>query len=213
LNQTSATFTEVGCHDVTLTLTYANGCSNSTTLSEAFCIHPAPLANFEILTLNPQTGFPIVVNNSSENATEFNWTYGNEQSNFENPEIIFNEHGAQQITLIATNEFGCTDTTSQFIQVENVVLLYVPTAFTPNGDADNNTFSPVIGAGVKLDTYRLYIFNRWGEIVYETTDIEAGWDGKNKNMDCPDGTYIWKIEFKASNSINEQHSGQVSLIR
>lgn len=213
LNQTSATFTEVGCHDVTLTLTYANGCSNSTTLSEAFCIHPAPLANFEILTLNPQTGFPIVVNNSSENATEFNWTYGNEQSNFENPEIIFNEHGAQQITLIATNEFGCTDTTSQFIQVENVVLLYVPTAFTPNGDADNNTFSPVIGAGVQLDTYRLYIFNRWGEIVYETTDIEAGWDGKIKNMDCPDGTYIWKIEFKASNSINEQHSGHVSLIR
>jgi hypothetical protein len=49
--------------------------------------------------------------------------------------------------------------------------------------------------------------------TYETTDIEAGWDGKNKNMDCPDGTYIWKIEFKASNSINEQHSGQVSLIR
>jgi gliding motility-associated-like protein len=213
LNQTSATFAEVGCHDVTLTLTYANGCSNTTTVTDAFCIYPSPEAKFEILTSNPQTGFPIVVNNSSENASWFNWNFGNEQSNFENPEIIFNEHGAQQITLIATNEFGCTDTTSQFIQVENVVLLYVPTAFTPNGDADNNTFSPVIGAGVQLDTYRLYIFNRWGEIVYETTDIESGWDGKIKNMDCPDGVYIWKIEFKASNSINEQHSGHVSLIR
>jgi gliding motility-associated-like protein len=212
-SQTTATFTEVGCYDATLTLVYANGCTNSTTISEAFCLYPTPNAKFEIFTSNPQTGFPIVVNNSSENATEFNWTYENEQSNFTNPEIIFNEHGAQEITLIATNEFGCSDTTSHLITVENVVLLYVPTAFTPNGDADNNTFSPIIGAGVKLETYRLYIFSRWGEIVYETSDIEAGWDGKNKNIDCPDGTYIWKIEFKASNSINEQHSGHVSLIR
>lgn len=182
-------------------------------MTEVFCVNPTPVANFEILTLDPQTGFPIVVNNSSENATSFEWQYGNDQSNNLNPQIIFDEHGPQIISLIAINDYGCSDTLSHFIQVENVVLLYVPTAFTPNGDSDNNTFSPVIGAGVQLDTYRLYVFSRWGEIVYETTDIEAGWDGKIKNMDCPDGVYIWKIEFKAANSINEQHSGHVSLIR
>lgn len=212
-NQISATYTEIGCYDVTLTLSYANGCSNSTTEIDAICLHPTPDANFEILTSNPQTGFPIVVNNSSENATWLSWEYGTDQSNLTNPEIIFNEHGAQQITLIATNEYGCSDSTTQFIYVENVVLLYVPNTFTPNGDQSNQMFNPIVAAGVDLETYRLYIFSSWGDLIYETADIEAGWDGKNKNMDCPDGTYIWKIEFKASNSINEQHSGQVSLIR
>ncbi len=91
-NQATATFIEVGCHDVTLTLTYANGCSNSTTLTEVFCVNPTPVANFEILTLDPQTGFPIVVNNNSENATSFEWQYGNDQSNNLNPQIIFGTH-------------------------------------------------------------------------------------------------------------------------
>ena len=212
-NEASATYYEIGCYDVTLSITYANGCANSTTINDAFCLHPNPDASFQILSSNLQTGFPISINNTSQNANSFYWEFGANTSNFFSPEIIFEDHGTQTITLIATNEFGCTDTSTQMIYVENVVLLYVPSAFTPNGDNSNNFFSPVIGAGVKLETYRLYVFSRWGDLVFESTDIENGWDGRNKGLDCPEGNYIWKIEFKGANSMNEQHTGHVSLIR
>lgn len=211
----SATYHDVGCYDVSLTLTYANGCASTTTILDAFCLHPSPEAAFSMLTSNPQSGFPVNFNNLSEGAEFYTWQVDSDQSvsNYTDFETTFDTHGNHVITLVAMNEFGCTDTAMQVIQVENVPLFYVPNAFTPNGDGHNNSFQPLIGAGIQVETFHLYVFNRWGELIFETSDIENGWDGKSKNADCPEGNYVWKIEFKCLESTNQVHSGHVSLIR
>lgn len=209
------TYYQAGCYDVSLTLTYANGCANTSTMSDAFCLFPSPTAGFSMSTNNPQSGFPVNFTNLSEDADYYSWQIGNNGPVSQNTdlEITFNEHGNQVITLVAINEYGCTDTASQVINVENVPLFYLPNAFTPNGDQFNNLFQPVIGAGIRVETFRLYVFNRWGDLIYETTDVDEGWDGTAKNNDCPDGNYIWKIEFKCLESMNHVYTGHVSLIR
>jgi gliding motility-associated-like protein len=212
-NQVTVTYAEIGCYDVTLTLTYINGCTNSSTKIDAFCILPGPTAGFQIVTQNPQVGFPMQMNNLSENASSFEWQFGEEQSNFMNPDIMFNQHGSNVITLIAFDDLGCSDTISQVIHVNNVIHLYVPNTFTPNGDKFNNLFTPIIGEGVKPDVFNMSIFSRWGDLVYETKNIEIGWDGTKRNLDCPDGDYLWKIEFKAQDEINHVYMGHVTLIR
>lgn len=212
-NQVTVTYTEVGCYDVSLALTYANGCTNSSTIIDAFCIYPGPTAIFQIVTQNLQAGYPIQLNNLSENASSFQWQFGEEQSNFVNPEITFNQHGVNSITLIAYDELGCSDTISQSIQVDNVIHFYVPNTFTPNGDKFNNLFTPIIGDGIKPDVFNMSIFSRWGDLVYETKNIEIGWDGTKRDLDCPDGDYIWKIEFKALDEITHVYMGHVTLIR
>ena len=77
-------------------------------------------------------------------------------------------------------------------------IFYVPNTFTPDGDGYNQVFKPIFSTGYDPYNFQMLIFNRWGEIVFETYDVNIGWDGSygDKGLDVQDGTYIYKISFK-----------------
>lgn len=94
------------------------------------------------------------------------------------------------------------------------MIFYVPNAFTPDGDIHNNTFLPVFTSGYDPYDYHLIIFNRWGEIIFESFNSEIGWDGTYSDHLAEDGVYIWKIVFK-ENKTDKKHQeiGHVTLLR
>ena len=112
--------------------------------------------------------------------------------------------------MVATTEFGCKDTITKLLEVKEEFLLYIPNAFTPNGDGENDTFRPK-GSGIK--SYSLSVYDRWGEQIFVSTDITKGWDGTFKGKDCQDGVYVYVII--AINNVNAKFEkvGHITLIK
>ena len=204
-----------GCHDVTLTVTDINGCVQTITQNDIACILPSPVANFFINPINAEIEDEINLVNLSTGAVNYFWQFGNNSgsSGIANPVVSYESPGEFVITLVAVNELGCTDTTSQVVSITEPVLFYVPNAFTPDGKLFNEIFLPIMTQGFDPYQYRLTVFNRWGETVFVSQHPKKGWDGTYGGQQAPDGTYIWQIEFQNTQKINEVHRGHVNLIR
>ncbi len=219
----TANYSSSGMFDVTLTTTSVNGCSNSDTYVDYISVEAAPVASFNqssnsITTLNSN----ILFFNTSTGATNYLWNFEDGQSTATtaNASHTFpnQSQGVYNVELIAYSAFGCTDTASATISVLDEVLFYVPNSFTPDGDAFNQTFQPVFTSGFDAYDFDMYIFNRYGEIIFESHDATIGWDGTygvgNKSRSVQDATYVWKIAFKTTLSDERiEVMGHVNLIR
>jgi gliding motility-associated-like protein len=220
-NSATTVYTAPGCYDVTFTSTSAAGCTGTVTLVNAVCVAPDPIAEFipipSVLSgANPTT----TMVNSSQNAVSYVWSFGDGTalSQDVNPShtYIVGDSDSYEIMLIAINEFGCVDTAYQVIRFEEDLIYYVPNTFTPDGDQYNQEFKPVFTSGFDPFDYNLKIYNRWGELIFESNDAEVGWNGSYGNIAdrVQDGTYVWKIEFKLSkNDARKTIVGHVTLIR
>ncbi|MFA5573511.1 MAG: gliding motility-associated C-terminal domain-containing protein [Brumimicrobium sp.] len=97
------------------------------------------------------------------------------------------------------------------------VIFYVPNTFTPDADHVNEIFKPTFSSGYNPYTYSLKIFNRWGELVFESFDVDVGWDGTFNTRNAVrviDGTYIWTIEFKEMLTDKvHTYSGHVNVLK
>jgi gliding motility-associated-like protein len=217
------TFEQPGCYDISLTVTSANGCVTSLTQPDLICVDANPVASFmpsawQISELDMNVDF----NNTSINATDYIWDFGDTSplSTEENPSHDYtgNEIGIYDVTLIAISPAGCTDTAYSTIQIYEEVIFYVPNTFTPDDDTYNPIFKPIFTSGYDPFDYGLYIYNRWGEIIFESHNTEIGWDGtygSNQEIEMvQDGTYTWKIEFKVTkNDERRLEVGHVNVIR
>jgi gliding motility-associated-like protein len=204
-----------GCHDVTLTVTDVNGCVQSITASNIACILPSPESNFFINPIEAEIEDEIQLTNLSSGAVNYFWNFGNNSgsSSSTNPVMTYQSPGEFTISLVAVNEFGCTDTNSQVVLITEPVLFYVPNAFTPDGKLFNEVFQPVMTQGFDPYQFQLTIFNRWGETVFVSQHPKKGWDGTYNGQPVPEGTYVWQIEFQNTQKINEVHRGHVTLMR
>lgn len=219
----SNTFEQAGCYDITLTSTDVNGCSNSFTAINLVCVEEAPDASFSpsasvITELNPVVNFQ----NNTTGATNYVWSFGDNSptTTVENPTHDYSndEIGDYLVTLIAYSPFGCTDTAYSTIQIQEELIFYVPNTFTPDDDDYNPIFKPIFTAGYDPYDYTLLIFNRWGELIFESHNTDIGWDGSygsNREIEMvQDGTYTWKIEFKVT--VTDERKmvvGHVNVIR
>lgn len=122
------------------------------------------------------------------------------------------EPGKYKITLWVTNTEGCTDSTSAYFSILSEPTLFVPNAFTPDGDGINDLFIPQI-SNISNEGYLLQVYNRWGHLVFETHDYTTGWDGAFHGKPSPPGTYTWIIQFKNQGNRIQQYKGWVVLIR
>ncbi|PWL23410.1 MAG: hypothetical protein DCO96_16300, partial [Fluviicola sp. XM-24bin1] len=177
--------------------TDGNGCSSRATSNVT--ILDGPEASFQILdlsltTLDPTTGFA----NNSVGATSYEWNFGdgsNISTEFE-PTHTFptDEPGEYEITLTVYSEEGCPAQAVKYVHVFSDYTIYVPNAFTPDGNGANEIFKPVMD-GFDPNDFELLIFNRWGNIIFESHNMEVGWDGTFARQDyqVQDGVYTWKI--------------------
>lgn len=214
----SHTYQNPGCYDVTLEITSANGCVSTETFTDYVCADAPPVASF---TYSPNpvsvTDTEVTFENSSINAVSYVWDFTEaENSTSENPTVIFPQlPGEYPVSLIAISEAGCTDSTGTILIINDVLIFYVPNTFTPDGNGKNEIFKPVMTSGFDVYDYELLIFNRWGEIIFESRNAEVGWDGTFKGNVMQDGTYVWKITMKTTESGRERkvYTGHVNLLR
>ncbi|MFN5983520.1 MAG: gliding motility-associated C-terminal domain-containing protein [Fluviicola sp.] len=208
----------VGCYDVSVEITTNDGCVADSTFNNFACVVPDPVANF---TFSPNA--PTVVNsliqfnNTSTNAVSYDWDFGSFGSSIvENPSVNFGniEPGGQQVCLEVTSPEGCINEICQTITFGEEFLLFVPNTFTPDGDEHNNVFKPVKPEGIVLTDYNLTIFDRWGEVIFESNNFDIGWDGTYRDHIVKEGTYVWRITVKLNdNSKNKIYTGHVTMLK
>ncbi len=210
-------FTSDGCYDITLSVSDVNGCLSSGVFSDFICVEPLPNAAFSLSTnelpiLNPS----VQVFNNSTNATSYTWYFGDgNSSQVENPNYTYSAtSGSFLIKLIASNNAGCLDTAQQVVTIVDDLLFFIPNAFTANGDESNNAFEPIFTSGIDQQNFNLSIFNRWGEIVFESNDPNIGWDGTYKGMLVQEGIYTWILRFKSPNNDKKRtFNGSVTVLK
>lgn len=220
-NTVTHTFTQPGCYNVALSLTDAQGCPGQSMVPNMICVLPDPTAQFAVnpYVLNMSHPNAVMINTSS-NATSYIWNFGDGSgisTEFE-PHHTFSaeDPGNYNIMLIAVNDAGCRDTARVIVTVAEELIFYVPNTFTPDGDEFNEVFGPVFTSGFDPYDYLLTVYNRWGEVIFESHDASVGWPGTygEGNPVVQDGTYPWRIEFKTSkNDERKAVTGHVNVIR
>jgi|GEM_PF-613182 len=207
-----------GSYDITLTVTDVNGCVASSTLPNYVTVYPDPVANFgastfETTALSPNISFY----DQSLSAVTWNWEFGDPlggTSTQQNPSYMYSDTGYYMVELTVTNSFGCVDSIEYPVHIKEDYAIYVPNTFTPNGDGLNELFFPQ-GIGIDPDRFEMLIFDRWGNLIFKTTDLSKGWDGKvqgHPNIAQID-TYVWKITTYDPDGSRRRYIGHVNLIR
>ena len=209
-------FEHYGLYDVSVSVISDKGCKNSIKVNDLINVYRKPDAHF--LT-NPQTVSiidpQIQFSNLSEWASHYVWSFGDgDSSNITSPYHRYDEIDSYIVMLIAITNEGCVDSVMQQVVVENEPSIYVPTAFSPDGDNINDYFV-VKANGIDLDNYSLKIYDRWGEIIFESNDLYHSWDGKAKGRDkyVQNGTYTWLVKVNYENGVEYEKSGTVTVIR
>lgn len=164
----------------------------------------------------------------STNAVNWLWEFGDgDTSHQQNPVHSYREEGIYDVTLSIISKDGCTSTYTKYeaVTAKADVIVKVPNAFSPNQfgppqqpqtDAEikynNDIFKPLM-SGVDENYYTFQIFNRWGELLFETHDVKMGWDGYFKEKLCPQGVYIWKVKYRSVTGQGFEKMGDVTLYR
>ena len=206
-------FNEIGEYLIELSVVSNAGCSDSESLT--LNLSDRPLAEFyhypeKITTLNPEVEF---VNLSSEGTV--NWDFGdNSFSDDWQPLHYFDAAGWYDVELTLEDDNGCIDSMVKSIFVENEMLIYLPTSFTPDGDGLNDEFG-LKGFNIeRMQEFRFEITNRWGEIIYSVDDINQHWNGKTvQGNDVVSVTYLWSIRLKDELGKTVHEIGEVTLLR
>jgi len=203
-----------GLFDVTLTITDNNGCKSTITKLDYIEVYPTPEAKF---VNNPYVTdilhSEVYFDNLSQGASSYIWYFGDGAiSNIENPQHSYSNVGKYDVMLIAFTEHNCKDTAISSIVTHDIFTFYVPNAFSPDGDGVNDFFN-VFGHGISPDDFQLLIYDRWGELIYKTNDMNKSWDGTVNGDGASIGSYAWLVQFKDFKGINYEKAGMVTLIR
>ena len=208
----SHSYTVAKDYPISYTIVYGNSaCKIDSTFLESY--YELPVANFDYLPKNLTVSSNAVnFENNSENATIFNWNFGNSKtSSAENPINSYTSPKNYTVSLVVSNEGGCKDSITQKIPVAPGELIRLPNAFSPNGDGYNDTYG-ILYAG-DLNILNFSIYNRWGELLFETSGIDDRWDGTYKGQLVQQDTYIYHIRGELKNGESKIYKGNFSLIR
>ena len=207
------TFLEEGSYPVSLTVFTSTDCQIIATDGLNLEVFPSPVAAFDV---NPpitsvSEAF-IKITDESQGASFWEYDLGNgNYSNSANLSHNFNEVGSYFITQFVQNEYGCTDSTQRAIEIQEDFTLYVPNAFTPDdGNKTNDYFTWEVSG---FDTFEMRVFNRWGELIFETKDPDGQWDGRHNDQKIRDGVYVWQVKAMDLNGDERIITGHVSALK
>jgi gliding motility-associated-like protein len=199
--------------DVTLTVVSAEGCAHDTTIMNAVEVFNNPAADF-IASTYSTTELTSEINfyNNSFGANSYFWDFDNGISSTElNPTINFSDIRIYDVLLHVISADGCEDEMIKTINIYPEYTLYTPNAFTPNGDGNNDVF---LAEGNGVDSFEMQVFDRWGGIVFESSDIEYGWNGLDASANSLGiGTYMYHISLYDYNGKLWVYNGELNLMR
>ncbi len=224
-NSTGFVFPVHGIYDATLSVIDVNGCPATLTQTAYVIVDPKPLPDFSNLPTNPT----VLINevSFSDNSSvglpikNRHWIFGdyflseqNDTSNIQNPSHVYENAATYTVTLVVTNNFGCKDEVTKLVIVEQEFALFIPNAFTPSkAEGRNDVFIPQ-GIGFLADSFEMLIYDRWGTLIYKTTDITKGWDGSIKGSGklAEQGVYVYKIFVKDFKNRDKEFVGHLTLL-
>ena len=212
----SFTFSPASTTTYTVIGTDNNGCSS--TVNSTITVHPNPQAGISANPVITTSDSPVIVfSNTSSGATGYVLSLGDGTTLDDfGPDLQYTypySEGNYEVFLNVFNQFGCNDSTAIYIQITGDEIFYVPNTFTPDGDEFNNVFRPIFTNGFDPANFQLAIYNRWGELIFQSLNAEKGWDGYYGDRLCPVGTYTWKITYKnPENDAFKVVTGHLNLI-
>lgn len=218
------TYYQPGTYTVTLTVVGVDGSTVVETQEQIIEVYPNAQAAFTVtpneISIPSQ---PVYFLNLSSNSTSYFWDFGDDNTSTENSPIhYYTEEGAYSITLIANNQYNCPDTMTLYdaVYAKKGGLIDFPNAFTPdpnggNGGSynpnsyDNDVFFPMNSGVIE---YQLQIYNKWGELLYESKDVNKGWDGYYRGQLCKQDVYVWKVVARFVDGQMFEKAGDVTLL-
>lgn len=208
---------KIGRFDLKVSLVSPNGCKSEKTFKNKIINLEAPVASFDLLNNKLTLRSPdLAVNNKSIRANSYQWDFGDGKgSTLANPGHAYLAEGSYIVQLIAIHQNGCADTAQNQLIVGIATDFFMPNLFTPNGDGNNDFFKPE-GIEGSLGQYSFSIFDRWGTLVFLSTEQNQGWDGnlsKTTNKTVQEGVYIYVIRFITEEGIEKIVKGSVTLVR
>lgn len=201
-----------GQYYVTLTVTTSHGCTYTDSLLYPITVYPQPVAGFNIDPVITSIFEPDVqFEDLSTDAMYWEYDFGDyNYSNASSPEHHYTAPGTYNVMQIVTNSYGCSDTIVHPLTILEESTFFVPNSFTPNGDGLNELFFPS-GSGI-LDL-KFYVFDRWGELIFQTTKLNDGWDGTYKGWSVKSDVYVWKAIVTDLNNDVKEYYGHVTVVR
>ena len=177
---------------------------NFTVSSYEFMLSDEPINFFDNSTTDPNYNLEI---------SSWLWEFGDGgMSNEQNPSYLYSNPGLYYVWLTITDENNCESSLMQTINVLEEYFSYSPNAFSPNGDGVNDVFAPIL-TDIDYETYEINIFNRWGDIIFQTNNYDESWDGTFKGENLPQAVYTYKITYKTRRGIDKQERGDIVLIK
>ena len=172
------------CDNLTHTFATQDGCDSVVTLH--LTVHPLPVACFNYFTLGDsyEIEIPLHFEECTPGMENYHWDMGNAF------DYTYFQAGSYRVSLTVTDENGCTAEKHRVVVIKTPEMqIYIPNSFTPNHDGTNDVFKPM-GMYITDDHYLFVIYDRWGEIVFRTTNPDEGWDGKYKGAIVPNGSVM-----------------------
>lgn len=205
------TYSDTGTYIVSLVAFDSTSCNKTDTFKFSIRVFPIPTAGFIFTPTQPQENRFTQFSNTSIGATRYLWSFGDgETSAEENPRYIFNATGTYDVCLRAYNQAGCADSICLPVRAIVNPLLDVPKAFTP-GKFGVNGIVKVFGFGIKEMDWRIY--NRWGQLVFQSNNPKQGWDGTFNGQVQPLDVYTYTLDVKFTDGKALRKTGDITLLK
>ncbi|HXB41062.1 MAG TPA: PKD domain-containing protein, partial [Bacteroidia bacterium] len=204
-----------GTYNISLVVTTTTGCvgTSSVNVNGLVNVYPGPKAGFTANPTHTNIYYPeITFTDTSKNVITQVVTMGDGTTlGSIPPQYTYNGFGTFVVTQIAGSSNGCSDTARQTIYIDPDYTFYIPNTFTPNGDIHNEVFKAI---AFGITDFSMVIYDRWGVEIFNSSDVEKGWDGKYKNTKCPEDVYVYKIEYTPlTDPYPRKITGHINLIR
>lgn len=209
------TYRNYGIYSPALRVTTDKGCIHDSTFSNYITVFQLPVANFtatpdSVSIFTPQVNFG---NNSTADVVSWDWDFGDGFTDgIPSPMHEYADTGRYWVKLVVRNQNWCTDTLIKRIFISPDYTLFIPTAFSPDAGDLNPTFGPG-GVFQGIIEYKMRIYNRWGETLYQTENILEPWDGTYKGKPVETGVYVYEISIMDYFKKRSHYRGTFLLFR
>jgi gliding motility-associated-like protein len=223
---TNGSHTQNSYFTVSLSVVTDSGCVSKVTKNNYITVYPKPYAAFVWKPKDADIIEPVIYfqdqSIGASGANAYYWSFGDmyetvdslNNSTIANPKHTYSDQiaGEYDVKQLIENSYGCKDSITEIVLIKDAVTFYIPNAFTPNNDGRNEGFKGT-GIGIKNSTYNMWVYDRWGSMIFHSTDLETAWDGYVSGKRVQEDVYIWKVKFE--DDLNRQHDyhGTVTLLK